>query len=82
MAEQGSEQGKDQTTPPITSINKGPDKGNHDKSSPEDTLMEKLYAQGTKGSKKPPKTRKPSDPTLPTRQVEEESKNTPPPKRT
>ena len=66
MAEQVSEQDKDQITPPILIILKGPAKDDPNERSPKEDLSEKSYAQGTKRPKKPPKIRKPSDPALPT----------------
>ena len=80
MLEQGSEQGKEQITPSIPSITKGPSKYNRNEHSSKESLKEKSYTQGTKGPKKIPRIIKPLDPALLTIQVGEDSK-TPSPKK-
>ena len=59
MVEQGSEQGKYQITPPITSIPKISEKYNPNERSSKEALRDKSYGQGTKVTKKPPKLKKP-----------------------
>ena len=78
MAEQGSEQGKEQITLQLPVYIRSQDNPNEHSS--EKALREKQYAQGTKGPKTIPKNIKHSDPALTTRQVGEYSKTPPPQK--
>ena len=59
---------------------RGPAKENPNERSPEEALRGKSYTKWTKGPKKNPKIREPSDPALHTRQVGEDSKTPSPEK--
>ena len=63
-----NEQVVEKIKPPIPIITTGPSKDKPNKLFPKVALMDKSYAQGTNGLKKPPKIRTFSDPALLTRQ--------------